>query len=71
MAGSQSDLLVENHGSSFLLDAVTDIGRDRIAEDIPEDAQVWGDAIVVEHRFIRDIVVGAVADGLRVQRWTT
>ena len=62
-----ADLLVQNHGSIFLLDAVTDLGRDWIADHIPKDATCFGGAVVVEHRFIRDILVGAVAAGLRVR----
>jgi hypothetical protein len=62
-----ADLVVENHGSIFLLDPVTDLGRDWIAAHIPADATCFGGAVVVEHRYIRDIVVGAVTDGLWVR----
>ena len=61
-----ADLLVDHQGSIFLLDPVTDLGRDWIAAHIPADATWFGGA-VVEHRHIRDIVVGAVTDGLRVR----
>jgi len=61
-----NDLIVRNEGSIFLLTPVTEIGHDWIAEHIPEDATRWGPAIVVEHRYIRDIVEGATADGLKV-----
>ena len=62
-----ADLLVENHGSIFLLGPVTDLGRDWIAAHIPENAIWFGSAVVVEHRYIHDIVVGAVTNGLRVR----
>jgi len=62
-----ADLLVENDGSIFLLDPVTDLGRDWMAAHISEDAKCFGGAVVVEHRYIRDIVVGAVTDGLRMR----
>ena len=63
-----ADLLVENHGSILLLDPITDLGRDWIAAHIPADTTTcFGGAFVVEHRYIRDIVVGAVTDGLRVR----
>jgi hypothetical protein len=61
------DLKVENHGSIFLLRSMTEIGRDWLTEHIPDDATTWGGAIVVEHRFIADIVAGAQADGLNVE----
>ena len=62
-----ADLVVENHGSIFLLDPVTDLGRDWIAAHISADATWFGGGVVVEHRYIRDIVVGAVTDGLWVR----
>jgi len=62
-----ADLLVENHGSIFLLDAATDLGRDWIAAHIAENAMRFCGAVVVEHRFIREIVAGAIRDGLRVR----
>lgn len=61
-----ADLSVENHGSIFLLRANTDAGRAWVAEHIPDDAQVFGGATVVEHRFIADIAAGAIDDGLEV-----
>jgi hypothetical protein len=64
-----SDLLVENHGSIFLLIPVTQDGLDWIDANIgvgPE-IQTWGDGVVVEHRYIGHIVEGALADGLQVQ----
>ena len=62
-----TDLSVQNHGSIFLLVPESDLGREWIAERIPEDATRWGeDAVVVEHRYIADIVQGAINDGLEV-----
>jgi hypothetical protein len=62
-----TDLTVENHGSIFLLRGESDLGREWIAEHIPEDAMTFGSAIAIEHRYIGAIVDGAVADGLEVQ----
>jgi hypothetical protein len=61
-----SDLHVANHGSIFLLSPVTEAGENWIIEHIPEDAMTFGNAIVVEHRYIEAIVAGALADGLEV-----
>ena len=44
----------------------TNAGLDWVAEHIPEDAQKFGVAFVVEHRFIRNVVAGAMRDGLKV-----
>ena len=41
--------------------------REWLDEHIAEDHQEWAGAIVVEHRFIGDIVRGAIVDGLRVR----
>ncbi len=49
------DFLVENHGSIFLLRPRT-----------PRARQTWGDATIVEHRYIRDVVAGARTAGLVV-----
>jgi hypothetical protein len=38
-----------------------------IAANIPDDAQSFGGAVVVEHRFIGDIAQGAANDGLEVE----
>lgn len=62
-----ADLSIQNEGSIFLLRALTDAGRAWISENIPDDAQHFGGAVVVEHRFIGDIAQGAVNDGLEVE----
>ena len=61
-----ADLSIQNEGSIFLLRGLTDAGRAWIAENIPDDAQTFGGAVVVEHRYIGDIAQGAVNDGLEV-----
>jgi len=62
----RADLRVADHGSIFLLRGETPAGRDWIGENIPGDAMTFGPAIVVEHRYILDIVQGAMNDGLEV-----
>ena len=61
------DLLVHGAGSIYLLSPTSRRGQRWIDEHISDDGQKWPGAIVVEHRFIGDIVRGAIADGLRVQ----
>jgi hypothetical protein len=64
---SYPDLEIQNEGSIFLLRPTTDKGARWIGEHTdPENRQFFGDALVVEHRYIEGIVVGAQADGLRV-----
>jgi hypothetical protein len=62
-----ADLSIQNEGSIFLLRGLTDAGKAWIAANIPDDAQSFGGAIVVEHRYIGDIAQGAVNDGLEVE----
>lgn len=62
-----ADFLVENHFTIYLLRPVTPRAREWVTTHLPDDAQTWGDAIVVEHRYIADIVNGIVNDGLEVR----
>ncbi len=65
---NNTDLRTECHGSIYLLRPLTDAGREWIEENINlEEAQTWGGAVVVEHRYIWDIVAGAEMAGLLVQ----
>ena len=61
------DLFIEGGGSVYLLRPVSAAGSVWIATHIPFDAQWFGGAVVVEHRYIRDIVAGSLSDGLRVR----
>lgn len=60
------DLEVRNEGTLFLVDPRTDRGARWIGEHVADDATFWGQSLVVEHRYIADLVSGAQADGLRV-----
>ena len=60
----QIDATIQNEGSIFLIHAHTPAANNWIAQHIPEDAQYFGSALVVEHRYIEDIVNGMLADGL-------
>jgi hypothetical protein len=63
---SSADFSVENHFTIFLLRPLTPAAESWIDEHIAEDAQYFGNAIVVEHRYIADIVQGIQNDGLAV-----
>jgi hypothetical protein len=58
------DFTVQNEGSIFLLHPHTQAAQDWISEHIPPDAQRFGSAVVIEHRYICDIVDGIHVDGL-------
>lgn len=63
-----ADLSIQNEGNIFILRALTDAGKQWVADHIPADAQTWGqDGVVVEHRYIGDIASGAALDGLEIE----
>jgi len=64
---AHTDLLVHGEGSIYLLRPMSRRGQQWIDENVSEDHQEWAGVIVIEHRFIGDIIRGAVADGLRVR----
>jgi hypothetical protein len=51
----------------YLLHPLTDAAHEWVRERLPDDAQRWCGAVVVEHRYIEDIARGIVADGLTVE----
>lgn len=61
------DLLVHGEGSIYVLRPTSRRGQRWIDEHVSDICHEWAGAIAVEHRFIGDIVRGAIADGLRVR----
>ena len=61
-----ADFEVENHQSIFLLRPLTPAAESWIQECLPPDCTYFGSAVVVEPRFIADIVHGIQNDGLAV-----
>jgi hypothetical protein len=63
------DFSIEGEGgfcSVYLLRPLTPAAFEWIEEHIPEDAQRFGNAIAVEHRYIGPLAEGIIADGLAV-----
>ena len=63
-----ADFRCENHGSVFLLYPLTPPADRWVQEYLPEDAQSFGGAFVVEHRYIWSILVAVQDVGLVVSR---
>lgn len=64
---SQPDFFVENHGSIMLVRPVTGDARDWLEIHVTGDEhQYFGDALVVEPRYILNLVEGIRGDGLTV-----
>jgi hypothetical protein len=64
-----ADFAVESHGSIFLLKPLTPSAITWVEEHIGQDNgyQPHFPAVVVEHRYIADIVAGIQNDGLAVR----
>ena len=61
------DFTCYHDGSSlFLLTPRTEAAQAWADEHLPDDAQTFGYAIVVEHRYISAIVAGIESDGLSI-----
>ena len=63
------DFLVENHGIIFLVKPLTPSATFWVEEHIGQDNgyQPYFPTVVIEHRYIADIVEGMQNDGLAVQ----
>ena len=62
------DILVENHGSLFLLRPTSSVGQAWLKENvICNETQIFGDAVVCEPRYVMDIVLGARGEGIVVR----
>ena len=69
MTKKTADINVTGCGSIFLLAPATQAGRDWIDQHIGPDNgfQPYYPTVVVEHRYVGDIVEGMAADGLEVE----
>lgn len=62
------DFLLANHGSVCILNAITAEACQWADDHLTDDALRWGPSgIVIEPRYVGDIVQGIVDDGLLVQ----
>jgi hypothetical protein len=61
------DVSVSNHGTIFLFQPLTDAARGWIEENVVGETQWFGSALAVEHRYARDLAVGMIRDGLRLE----
>jgi hypothetical protein len=61
------DIQVEYPGSLYLLQPLTEQASDWLHEHVAEDAQWFGSPLVLDPRYVADIVRGAISDRLRVR----
>ena len=62
------DFVCENHDSIFLLRPISPASLDWIESHLPSDRLTFGNAVVVEHRYIWAILAGLQDEGLVVSR---
>jgi hypothetical protein len=65
---TQSDFVCENHSSVFLLRPLSPSAFAWIEEHLPLERIAFGNAVVVEPRYVWAILVGLQDDGLVVTR---
>jgi hypothetical protein len=61
------DVEVENHGSIVLVRLCSAEARDFVKTFVSEEAQFFGDALVVEPRYVEDLTAGMIEHGLVVK----
>ncbi len=59
-----ADISIENHGTIFLFRLNTPAAAEWVSENVQSDAQFFGDALVVEHRYAQDLAAGMSEAGL-------
>jgi len=65
---TRPDFICENHGSLFLLFPLCQSAQSWVEEHLPTDVQWFGNAVVIEHRYVWAILEGIQNDGLAVSR---
>ena len=64
MSAKTIDFTVNNQGSIFILTGISEACREWIETHVGDDqSMTWGKGIVVEHRYIQDIIDGLQAEG--------
>jgi hypothetical protein len=61
---TQPDFICEHHGSIFLLRPISPASFDWIEEHLPPDRLTFGNATVIEPRYVWAILAGLQQDGL-------
>jgi hypothetical protein len=62
-----ADFTLQPEGTLAVLYAYSEAADTWCKEHLPDDAMRWAGGIVVEHRYVQDIVAGIAEDGLTVE----
>lgn len=61
------DFEVTGHGSIWLVQPLNDAAGDHLRDNVSDEAQYFGDRLVVEHRYIGSLVEALAGNGYRVR----
>ncbi len=61
------DFLLADHGTIFLFQPITALASSWVREHLPPDSPRFGSSVVIEYRFVADIITGIRNDGLVVR----
>ena len=64
---ADADIRISDHGTVFLFHPLTPSGQSWLDENIGAGAMMFGDAVVVEHHYARDLAIGMQTDGLTLE----
>jgi hypothetical protein len=64
---AQLDVHVVNHGSLFAFELLSPEAREWVEQNVSDDAQFFGGALMVEPRYAQDLAQGMLNDGLGVR----
>ena len=62
------DFVVRDEGTIWLFTPLTPAALQFLSEHIQDDAQYFGDSLVVEHRHVEDLLLGLSEHGLEAVR---
>ena len=62
-----ADFRYEDHGSVALIVPLNDIAHDVLENRVSNEAQWWGDGLVVEPRYVGPILEDLDADGFTIE----
>lgn len=67
MPKQHTDVTVENHGSLVLVRPETDAATDWLNDNTDPEATWFAGALVVEPRYVEDLLLGMADEGLMVR----
>jgi hypothetical protein len=63
-----ADITVNCQGSIWLVEPHTIAAKRWLADSVQDDAQYWGAALVVEHRYLPELLSGLEEAGFTIER---